>query len=465
MSQKLNCYKDPFGYYLDTNISLYKKCNNYYYFDENDKYQCTKEKKCPVKYNKFIPSKNQCIKKCDKDNIFKYEFRKICYKQCPSPNSTLSNITPFFCEAICSKEFPYKKISTQECLEICDFDEIRNKYCIYQYSKIQKNETNSVEQEKQAKQEEIEEKNKLIESSKNSITDGKINSTKLDNGEEEKFSDDKMTITLGTTDTQKENVKDNNTRVDLGECEIILRNYYNITKDKSIYMQKIDVVQEGFKIPKVEISVFAKIDDIKSIKLNLSLCQNSKMDISIPVVLNEDIDKLNTSSGYYNDPCYTSTTEAGTDIILKDRKQEFIDGNKTVCQEDCDFTGYDYSIQKAKCSCKVKESSDSFADMNIDRNGFFADFSFNFKSIANINLLVCYKVLFTIKGIFKNIGSVMIICITIFHFFCIVNFYQKQFIKIDKDINDIVFGINNWKLVINENKEKRRKAKELKIKQ
>ena len=231
-------------------------------------------------------------------------------------------------------------------------------------------------------------------------------------------------------------------------------------------MQKIDVVQEGFKIPKVEISVFAKIDDddTKTIKLNLSLCQNSKMDISIPVVLNEDIDKLNTSSGYYNDLCYTSTTEAGTDIILKDRKKEFIDGNKTVCQEDCDFTGYDYSIQKAKCSCKVKESSNSFEKMNIDRNGFFNGVNFNFKNIANINLLICYKVLFTIKGIFKNIGSVLIICFSIFHSFCIVNFYQKQFIKIEKEINDIIFGINNWKLIINENKEKRRKAKELGVK-
>ena len=41
---QINCYKDPFGYYLDTNFSLYKKCNNYYYIDENNKYQCTKEK-------------------------------------------------------------------------------------------------------------------------------------------------------------------------------------------------------------------------------------------------------------------------------------------------------------------------------------------------------------------------------------------------------------------------------------
>ena len=63
VSQKINCYKDPFGYYLDTNFSLYKKCNNYYYIDESNKYQCTKEKKCPEEYNKLIPSKNQCIEK------------------------------------------------------------------------------------------------------------------------------------------------------------------------------------------------------------------------------------------------------------------------------------------------------------------------------------------------------------------------------------------------------------------
>ena len=66
--------------------------------------------------------------------------------------------------------------------------------------------------------------------------------------------------------------------------------------------------------------------------------------------------------------CYTTTSEDGTDITLKDRKKEFVDKNKTVCQDDYVFSNYDNINKKAECSCKVKEfSSSSIADMNINK--------------------------------------------------------------------------------------------------
>ena len=51
----------------------------------------------------------------------------------------------------------------------------------------------------------------------------------------------------------------------------------------------------------------------------------------MPYELNGNVDELNSGSGYYNDICYTTTSEDGTDISLKDRKKDFIDKNKTVC--------------------------------------------------------------------------------------------------------------------------------------
>ena len=54
----------------------------------------------------------------------------------------------------------------------------------------------------------------------------------------------------------------------------------------------------------------------------MTACENSKIDLSIPVILSENnIDKINASSDYYNDICYTDTSENGTDISLADRKK------------------------------------------------------------------------------------------------------------------------------------------------
>ena len=40
------------------------------------------------------------------------------------------------------------------------------------------------------------------------------------------------------------------TSIDLGECEILLRKFYNISLNEIIYIKKIDVNQQGMKIPK-----------------------------------------------------------------------------------------------------------------------------------------------------------------------------------------------------------------------
>ena len=121
------------------------------------------------------------------------------------------------------------------------------------------------------------------------------------------------------------------------------------------------------------------------------------------MILDENIDVLNSSSGYYNDICYTATSDDGTDISLKDRKKAYIENNKAVCQDDCDFSDYDYKINKAKCECKVKETSSSSSGMKIDKMKLMNKFK-DFKNIANINILVCYKVLLSLKGIKNNIG-------------------------------------------------------------
>ena len=84
-----------------------------------------------------------------------------------------------------------------------------------------------------------------------------------------------------------------------------------------------------------------------------------------------------------------------------------------VCQEDCDFSEYNYDTFVAECSCKVKESSDSFADMNIDKSKLLKNFK-NIKNIVNFDFLKCYKKLFNKEGILNNLGCYLILLIILF---------------------------------------------------
>ena len=241
------------------------------------------------------------------------------------------------------------------------------------------------------------------------------------------------------------------TNINLGECELLLGNFYNLTNNETLYMKIIEIIQEGMKIPKVEFDIYCKLFGSNLVKLNLSVCQNSKISLSIPVEIDDNLDKINSSSGYYNDVCYTATTKSGTDITLKDRKNEYV--NNTVCQDDCDFLDYNYTSKKAKCSCKVKESSPSFGDMNIDKDKLLANFK-NIKNVANLNILVCIKKLFSKVGILENIGFYIFIAIIIFRIISLFVFYIKQLHSLHKRIKYISYAIKHLKLLIKEEKDK-----------
>ena len=127
---------------------------------------------------------------------------------------------------------------------------------------------------------------------------------------------------------------------------------------------------------------------------------------------------------------------------MKDRKEDFIKGNKAVCQDDCFLADYNYTTKKANCSCDAKEMPLSFADMNINKSKLYQNL-IDIKNIANVKMLVCYKKLLTKDGIIFNIGSYIIFAIIIFHIVTLFVFYIKQFNTLKKKIKNIVFAIKN----------------------
>ena len=193
----------------------------------------------------------------------------------------------------------------------------------------------------------------LIKNFENYFTSEDYNTAKIEKGEDEIFQEEAFTITFTTSNNQKNNINDNMTSINLGQCEIELRTFYNLSDNKVLYMKKIDINIPGMKIPKVIFDVYCKLNDSNLIKLNLSICDNSRVEISIPINITENLDKLNSSSGYYNDICYAATSESGTDISLEDRKKDFIEGNKTICQEDCFFSVYNSETQNCKMSMQI----------------------------------------------------------------------------------------------------------------
>ena len=106
---------------------------------------------------------------------------------------------------------------------------------------------------------------KIIE---NEFTSQNYDISKLDNGENDVINYEKMIITLSRYENQWKNKKNNLTRIDLGECEFLLRKYYKLSLNDSLYIKKIDIIQDGMKTLKVEYDIYAKLYRKNLINLN-----------------------------------------------------------------------------------------------------------------------------------------------------------------------------------------------------
>ena len=263
---------------------------------------------------------------------------------------------------------------------------------------------------------------------------------------------------MTNTNNQDNNINQNSSTIHLGECKTRLIEYYNISKNDSLYILKIDVKEKGMKIPKVEYEVLYPLNDTELIKLNLTICHNLKIGISLPINIDEkEIYKYNLHSDYYNDICLSSSSENGVDISLSDKRNQFINNNMTLCEEDCFLVQYNPETKRVHCSCFIKTSLPNVKDIKFDNKKLYKSF-IDIKNIANINLMKCYKKVFTKDNLKNNYGFFIYIFIFILYAICLLLFCFKYYSKLLNKINDLAKlkkelfeenNINNLKITDN----------------
>ena len=105
----------------------------------------------------------------------------------------------------------------------------------------------------------------------------------------------------------------------------------------------MDYFLEDFLIPITEYEIF---HPHTYEKLELKYCKDSMIEVYIPVTIEEnDLYKHNPYSEYYKDENY--------DILLE-RKNIFNNNYLSLCENNCQFNGYNNQTKKVLCKCKIK---------------------------------------------------------------------------------------------------------------
>ena len=251
----------------------------------------------------------------------------------------------------------------------------------------------------------------------------------------------------------------NNNKFDLGECEQILRTQYNLDDNITLIINETNNNNDGRRRGPMSFEVY---EPINKTKLNLSLCNNIRFRVDISIDIDErNLFKYDIYSIYYNDICFAYTSENGTDVILNDRRKEFIRNNMSLCERNCDYRGYDKDSKNAKCDCEIVVEniiSDTVSDSASDYDeNFFSNF-INITSISNIEVLKCYKNIFTKDGLRKNYGNYIILTIILIYFVSLLYFIIKGYSNFKDKIN-IIIKNNNVDIISNNHKSTKVKGK------
>ena len=317
-----------------------KKCNPGYYYDLNyNKSICQKIDIDNCIEAEMVSNYLRCLK-CSKSFML---YENLCFKACDEGENekcaSCNNIFDYreYCSS-CNSGYYINNFNPTKC-QSC----FKNSSYYYNYTYLINSQNYSF-----LNMSEI----FLKEALQNVSLDNNFYNI-LENNQDLIIKEKDITYEITTTFNQKINEYKNISIISLGECEIKLREYYELKENVPLIILKVDIYKERLSVP----IVYFKVFDQRNQELNLTICRDIKIDIMFPVT----IDNIETSNckecDLISGKLYCTFCEEGY-VLINNRC--FKDCNKSC--ENCYFDG----INNGRCiKCKEEYLLKSF-DYNFD---------------------------------------------------------------------------------------------------
>ena len=436
----INCYKGINGYYLDKNESIYKKC--FYTCEtceingDDNSHNCLK---CNESYIYELNYSNSNYKNCYDNiystNIYSTNINSITQLQLNIPDDITSILD--------TKESTYNLINniseTQKRIQIDSNDEIIYEYIledpwntIFYFPNI----TNNTEIFNTIK-------NNII-----SLYNRKNGKSQICIGNENiifQITNSKNELELLNGDF----VNNRNISIlDLGKCETILKEKYNINEKDSL----IFIKRENTNLKASEKNIqYLVYHPYNFSKLNLSYCDENTINLYVKTELSGEtyeIYKDLKSLGYnmfdimdpfYQDICTPYQYLNQTDIILSDRINYIYNNKDSQCQPNCQFSSYLSNSLYLNCTCEVimeEEVNNKFSGKKVYESFY------DVLKYSNYKIMKCYKLVFNMTSLTKNLGSIFIIILFLIYLLCLITYMIKGI----KPLNSIIEKEKNIKI-------------------
>ena len=259
--------------------------------------------------------------------------------------------------------------------------------------------------------------------------------------------------------------KANASIIDLSECQKLLKTKYNLKEQEDLLIIKGDLLEQYSKLyfsSKIEYQLFSvsmgaflPLGECKAANIpaaiynpiNGSLFKGSYQFKTKQIIENE-YNPFDPDSVFYNDICTPFTNEDGNDVLLYFRRHDYFNKDNNLCEQGCDFEGYNETLKLFTCKCSIKEKINDTSNYEIKPMVIPEGFYQKNEEYSNIKVFKCAAQVFSLEGQKYNFGS-YILMFCFFSFIGICVFYgitghksvDIEFIKLNKIIRDV--QINN----------------------
>ena len=138
-------------------------------------------------------------------------------------------------------------------------------------------------------------------------------------------------------------------------------------------------------------------------------------------IASQGIDIFDFDGPFYNDVCFMYDSPNGRDATPNDRKAKYFP-NITLCETGCTSNGVNLTTFEVLCKC---EFSDIMSSTGVGEKLIEDSFGEIFEMIDNSNIVIfkCVKDVFVAKHFFKNVGTYIVLGITLAQILCVVFYY------------------------------------------
>jgi len=196
--------------------------------------------------------------------------------------------------------------------------------------------------------------------------------------------------------------------IDLGDCERQLKSTYEIDSNISLIFFKFENILNSGKEKDIQYEVY---NPITYEKLNLSICQETKVKITFPLEISDEVTDLiqnildqgynpfDINDKFYREICTPYDSENGTDVLLDDREEYIYSTimNETSCPSGCEMLTYSLDSKFITCECSANDTGIVDLDLHHISGKNALESVLSTLKNSNYKVMICYNLVFNFK--------------------------------------------------------------------